>query len=398
MRLTVLDGFRGFFLVFMMVHHLNAFLGTTLGKLNHHRIGFVEDAQGFVFISGLVVGLVYGKGFLRKGAAVMQHRVFARMRTIYSHQIGLALILLTAAFLLAALGVRTDFLDPYLNEPILLPLTTALLVSGSMHMGILAMYIWFMAVTPFVLRAFRAGHIPEVMIGSALLWVIAQSGVGGYLIGGLNDFAAARGHDLHFGIYFDLFGWQVLFFGGLLIGWLLANDALDLSWLKARRWETVAVMVFAAFVLFAVLDRAAPPDASASAFAADIWSTTNRERFTWAYLANFAVDLYLVVWLLTAGPSHRLAPIRILAAVGWRIFTWRPLVFLGQHSLHVFSWHILAVYAMGVLVDVVQPGSLARVGLLLLGVASLYIPASFHQRQVERERATREAAAGLLPG
>ena len=398
MRLTILDGFRGFFLVFMMVHHLNGFLDTTLGKLNHHRVGWVEDAQGFVFISGLVVGLVYGKAFLRKGAEVMQGRVFARMRTIYSHQLGLAFILLVSAFSLAALGVQPSFLRPYLDEPILLPVATALLVGGSMHMGILAMYIWFMAVTPFVLRAFRAGHIPEVMIGSALLWVIAQSGVGGHVVSAVEAFAADHGHPMRFGIYFDLFGWQVLFFGGLLIGWLLANDALDLSWLKERRWEIVAAMAFAAFVLFALLDRAAASHVPSDAFADDIWATTNRERFTWVYLANFAVDLYLVVWLLTAGPTHRFAPLRILATIGWRIFTWRPLVFLGQHSLHVFSWHILAVYAVGVLLHVAQFGSLARTGLLLLGVASLYIPAMFHQWQVERERAAKEPAASPSQG
>ena len=398
MRFTILDGFRGFFLVFMMIHHLNGFLDTTLGKLNHHRVGWVEDAQGFVFISGLVVGLVYGKAFLRKGASVMEHRVFARMRTIYSHQFGLAFILLASTFILAALDICPSFMQPYLREPILLPVATALLVSGSMHMGILAMYIWFMAVTPSVLRAFRAGHIPEVMIGSALLWIIAQSGVGGHVIGWLEDFTAAHGHPMTFGIYFDLFGWQVLFFGGLLIGWLLANDMLDLSWLKERRWETVAAMAALAFVLFAILDRAAASHFPSDSFANDVWATTNRERFTWVYLANFAVDLYLVVWLLTAGPTHRLALIRILAAVGWRIFTWRPLVFLGQHSLHVFSWHILAVYAVGVLVEVAQPSSLARVGLLLLGMASLYVPASFHQWQVERDVARKEPAASPSRG
>lgn len=64
-RLTVIDGFRGFFLLFMGVFHFNTVLDTVLGKVNHHNVGWVEDAQGFVFISGLVVGLVYGRKHLR---------------------------------------------------------------------------------------------------------------------------------------------------------------------------------------------------------------------------------------------------------------------------------------------------------------------------------------------
>ena len=61
MRLAILDGFRGFFLLFMMIAHANAYLGAPLGKFNHHYFGWVEDAQGFVFISGLVVALVYAR-------------------------------------------------------------------------------------------------------------------------------------------------------------------------------------------------------------------------------------------------------------------------------------------------------------------------------------------------
>ena len=64
-RLRTIDGFRGFFLLFMGIVHFNGVTDVVLGKLNHHRFGWVQDAQGFVFISGLVVGLVYGKKYLR---------------------------------------------------------------------------------------------------------------------------------------------------------------------------------------------------------------------------------------------------------------------------------------------------------------------------------------------
>ncbi|MEO1294186.1 MAG: OpgC domain-containing protein, partial [Pseudomonadota bacterium] len=55
MRLPIIDGFRGFFLLFMMVIHTNDEVNSIIGKLNHHYFGWVENAQGFTFISGLVV-------------------------------------------------------------------------------------------------------------------------------------------------------------------------------------------------------------------------------------------------------------------------------------------------------------------------------------------------------
>ncbi|MGL6043624.1 MAG: OpgC domain-containing protein, partial [Sandaracinobacteroides sp.] len=67
MRYPLLDGFRGFFLLFMTIIHANEILDTVAGKLNHHYFGWVEDAQGFVFISGFVVALVYGRALDRKG-------------------------------------------------------------------------------------------------------------------------------------------------------------------------------------------------------------------------------------------------------------------------------------------------------------------------------------------
>src|SRR3546814_8239268 len=49
-RYDILDGFRGYFLVFMLVNHLAFQGGSRLAKLNHSELGYVQDAQGFIFI------------------------------------------------------------------------------------------------------------------------------------------------------------------------------------------------------------------------------------------------------------------------------------------------------------------------------------------------------------
>ena len=47
---------RGYFLVFMLINHLIFVGGYWMMEVNHRQFAFVEDAQGFVFLSGLLIG------------------------------------------------------------------------------------------------------------------------------------------------------------------------------------------------------------------------------------------------------------------------------------------------------------------------------------------------------
>lgn len=77
----------------------------------------MEDAQGFVFISGLVVALVYGRIGMQRGEAAMSEGVHKRIRTIYAHQAGLVLILFASALLTQyLLGQTSPFLRPMCNS------------------------------------------------------------------------------------------------------------------------------------------------------------------------------------------------------------------------------------------------------------------------------------------
>ena len=143
MRLAILDGFRGFFLLFMMIAHANAYLDAPLGRVNHHYFGWVEDAQGFVFISGLVVALVYARRLLRKGEAAMREGIGARIRKIYTYHAALILVFLAWALLLPLVGIEAEILAQQAEEPFLFTLASLFLVTGTLHMGILPMYIFF---------------------------------------------------------------------------------------------------------------------------------------------------------------------------------------------------------------------------------------------------------------
>lgn len=357
MRITIIDGFRGFFLFFMMIIHANMLLKAVAGKLNHHYFGWVEDAQGFVFISGLVVALVYGRIGLRKGEVAMSAGIRKRMRTIYSHQVGLVLILFTTALLTQYfLGRTSPSLRPYAEDPLAFLAASLLLVTGSAHMGILPMYILFMAVTPMVLRLFHRGYLLTPITLSLILWLAAQTGIGEHMVARAEDMLAAQGIGIRLGLFFNPLGWQLLFFSGALFGYLLSVDKLDLSLLDGRDALGAFLLCLLAFVGLGIYDRLAfgtwlPPETLAA-----IMGPVDRGNLSILYVLAFTVDLFLIVWLIRAAPS---CDIPVLQAMG-RFVTWlftRPaLVFLGQHSLHVFSAHILIFYALDLLLMFYKPG------------------------------------------
>src|SRR5690606_16531782 len=87
-RLEILDGMRGYFLVFMMLNHLTFAGGYLLVKINHGELGFVQDAQGFVFLSGLLVGMVYANRMKKQGYAAGATKVRKRAFELYRYAIG----------------------------------------------------------------------------------------------------------------------------------------------------------------------------------------------------------------------------------------------------------------------------------------------------------------------
>ena len=77
------------------------------------------------------------------------------------------------------------------------------------------------------------------------------------------------------------------------------------------------------------------------------------------------------------------------------LFSRRLLVVLGQHSLHVFSWHILVYYALAIVVPPLDLSAASRSIILVAAVASLWIAAFGHAWLQDREKTrARLASAG----
>lgn len=391
MRITIIDGFRGFFLVFMMIVHANEILHTTLGKLNHHYVGWVEDAQGFVFLSGLVVGIVYSGTMIRGGADAMTRRIHARMKTIYSHQAFLIALMLAATFVLLYAGLTPVIFEEYRAQPVLFTGLSLLLVTGSMHMGILPMYIFFMAATPFALKQFSTGRSLTVLTIVVCLWLFAQSGLGTLALRAVQGVLADAGYPVRLGIFFDIFGWQVLFFSGLLLGYLAAAKRLDLGWMDGPDGHKAVGIALAAIVALAIFDRIVFDDWLGGEFSRFVLERTDRGALSPIYVIAFFLDLFVIAWLIRNGAASSNGLYRFAARVIDRVFTWKPLVFLGQHSLHVFTGHIVIVYILAVLFEGAPPPQLLGSILLLLCVVALYGVAWGHAWNTRRTAVPKTA-------
>jgi len=394
MRFAILDGFRGFFLLFMMIAHANAYLSAPLGKWNHHYFGWVEDAQGFVFISGLVVALVYARSLLRKGEAAMREGIGARVRKIYTYHAALILFFLACALLLPLIGIQADILRQQAEEPFVFTLASLFLITGTLHMGILPMYIFFMIATPAVLVMFHTGRAPVVLAGAIALWLLAQTGWPDLMQLPVEAMAAEAGHAFNIGIYFNIFGWQALFVTGLWIGWLVTNRQLDLDRLKTPAMAQVFWIALAAFLMLGVFDVMAYTGWGEDGWRRMVYASIDRGNLHPVYVVAFAVNLYLVAWLVIAGPSSEW---RVLALVGtftgW-LFTRNALVRLGQHSLQIFVAHIVLVYALSLWAQDREPLEPMAANLLLLtSILPLYAVAWLHDRVKERRALAAEARA-----
>lgn len=383
-RLLIIDGFRGFFLIFMAVAHYDGLTQSILGKLNHHSLGWVEDAQGFVFISGLAAGLVYGGKFLRNPTLAAAFRlILARVRTIYSHQVALVVILLSAALLLGSMAPPD--MEFYQDFPVSFTLSSLLLVSSSSNMGILPMYIFFLLATPFAFMALYRGQVVPYATVIVLLWLAAQTSLPGIVMYQMQLVLNDAGVPARFGLYFSLFAWQALFFSGLYVGFRMAQGKLDLGFLHQPQFRTTFFIALGAMASLAAYDLVVQRQLLGEE---PIWRfvrRTDRSILSFVYVINFALDLFVIVWLVQVGGTDPAAWVRRLSeGVRW-LFTRPFLTVLGQHSLHVFTFHILVYYVLATLMPLVELSSVGRAAVLVASVSSLYLAAFGHQWLQNRE-------------
>lgn len=394
-RLDVLDGMRGYFLVFMMLNHLIFTGGYLLVKINHNQLTFVEDAQGFVFMSGLLVGMVYGRKMLKSGYDAARDRIWARAFELYRYAMGIVLVVLAARLVLPqSTQIWHNWLgETNLNDPIRLGSIATFLFQPT-FMDILPQYIIYMIFAPILIWLCVTGRWVQVAIGSLLVWMAGQLGLHRLVTYPLNDWLSAADKE---GIRasFNLLGWQIVFFSGVIIGSMTANRTIEWTKVFAPEKTLIPKFALAILVFFAPLRILTAngwmPDSVLQKFG----TMEVRADFGPVYLLNFVALTSLVAWLLIAGHKHENPFVRKAANVLHSLFTLSFLRLIGRHSLHVYVWHVLVVFAVRYIDGLAGPFTeLTKTIIAVFCVSLLALPALYRERELFFQQPKEPKPAG----
>ncbi len=319
-RRPELDALRGLFLVWMTLTHLP----TRFSDFVNQPLGFVSSAEGFVFISALLVGRLYIRDLMRDPGRV-RAKLWKRSFKIYGYH----LLMLAMAFtVIAQIAIHThkaaltNLLSFYLAHPIVAIVGSALLLYCPPLLDILPMYVTFLFLTPLVLSAATRVGWKWILAASCTLWLLAQFGLRDLV----HNWTVQITHlqiPLQETGAFNLFAWQAVWVVGL---WLGAVSAVGVTLLdKIPTW--LAATSGAVCVFFIGV------------------------RFGWfgPHLTAQTLGIHLDKWQI--GPLRVLNLIAFTVCAYWmrrhvlKFIAIEPFLTLGKASLHVFCAHIVFVFA-----------------------------------------------------
>jgi hypothetical protein len=344
-RLAELDVLRGFLLLMMVVNHAPS----PLRRITDQPIGFFSTAEGFVFVSAFLAGLLFQKRAETKGFEAARTATFLRAYRIYqAHLLTLLFIFFVGGLFLADLPGVQNILSQFFTNPVAAIAGSVALLFQPPLLDILPMYIVFSFLTPFAFWVAQRWGWKNVFFGSVAIWLVSQFRVQDYLI--------QRAHDvsfIHFGP-FDLFSWQLLWIGGLVFGRSLHEQKPVVQ--MPRAVEFTLLFVAAGFLVWRWFCIYLDLDPSRDLWWLDKWHLGPLRLLNFIAAAWFAGKLlpYVRKWNLTL----------------------RPIGAVGEHMLPIFSSQVCVSIFIGGLISVRHHAvdDYATV-LVLLQIASVFLAA-----------------------
>jgi hypothetical protein len=370
-RMPELDALRGLFLVWMTFTHMP----TRFSDLVNQPFGFVSSAEGFVFLSALLVSRVYLRD-AREDETGLRMKLWRRTLKIYGYH----LLMLTFAFTAAAaFAARThrpalhNLLNFYLVHPVVALIGSVLLIYCPPLLDILPMYVIFLFLTPVALSMSVRYGWRWILTGSGFLWVAAQFGLREFLHG-LVVHATHLPIPLQETGAFNLFAWQGVWILGLWLGARSVEGEMPLAQVPGY---VVALCGAVCTFFFEV-----------------------RHGWLGPHLTQESLGIQLDKWQI--GPMRLINLTACLIVCYWlrryvvRLVAHEPFLTLGKASLQVFCAHVFFVFAGLALLygDIPQLHGFRAYGMLALTFTGLFLVA---MREVRLRRAERTAAAEPKP-
>lgn len=331
-RDLAIDAIRGLCIVSMAFAHLA--VGGLGWQVTHSAVWF-DGAMGFVFLSGLVVGLVYRKVIERRSLRSGQVKAMSRARLVYVWHVALCV----AAFVAAALYPASDYANVESQGGIVGSiLRTLSLQISPKNASILSLYAVLLVMSAAAFWLLRRGQ-----------WKLLLGAVSGlYVLGQVFQTAFTFPRDAGAEGFINWGTWQALFMLALVAGWHWREAAVQRV---ARSNKALA----AATVLSVAI--------IASAYVLVRTDVVARGPLKSMVLRLFDDG--------TLGPGSILLAVALLVvlyrAAGWATVKaptlTRPVITLGQGSLDCYiilsmftvlvqfeaSWWVRDLYAVGVL-------------------------------------------------
>ena len=332
------DAIRGLLLISMAAVHVP----TPVSHFLHEPLGFMSDAEGFIFLSACLAGLAYGKIYRQSDWPALSRRVWHRVRQIYL--IHLAVILPVVLIAWAFAGQITPLANHF-HDFLVHPWGSLALIPLLLHQpplfDILPLYIILLGMTPLVLALARRRGWGIVLAVSACGWIAAQFKLDARFISNPSELLPLRWGP------FDLLAWQMVWVGGLALG-----ESTSRRQILSGKWRFGLAVI-------------SVPIAVAGFLARHGFLSLNPVCFLWIdkwtlgplRLLNFASWVAL---LLAWNPR---VPTRLLA----------PVALLGRNSLAVFAFHLPLVVAASTLVQLVPLSNLWQIGVSLSVIAALFL-------------------------
>lgn len=322
-------------LVLMTSTHLPTWFSVSASQ----PFGFVSAAEGFVFLSAYMAGLVYTQRARRDGIPAMRRAFRRRALIIYACQAASLLFLFT---IIAALGMKfhqpaaNNLMSFYLHDPLTGLWSGLLMIYNPPLLDILPVYIVFMLASPWVLGYGLQRGWAAIWVGSAGLWCAAQFGLSELLYDALVQVTGLPVPFRETGA-FETFAWQLLWVLGLSLGASHAQAPAGQPKPWPRWLGLTAVLVAAGFFVWRHMTGIEPfPEGDPLNLWFDKWHVAP------VRLVNF---LALVVALLCHGRwlTRHLPRLRLLET-------------LGAASLPVFCAHLAIVLVALAVVGESHPG------------------------------------------
>ncbi len=352
-----LDLLRGYAVFAMAIDHIGG--GTPLHLVTGGNRFLVSAAEAFVFISGVTVGMVYGRYSTRAAT----RRGLGRAWTLYAIAVWLGLAFAAGAALFGLPKGAAFDADParFVRDVALLRRTFYLV-------DVMLLYAFLMALAPGALWLLKRGWWPPLLLVSAALWLDFQlwpdtTNVPWFIV----DNAV-----------FHFAAWQVLFFFGLAMGFY--RDAIG------RRLSSIPVPQLPGGALGPL----------ALACGVLIWLHVTDARVIDGFAGSGEGARLLDTWFDKSSlPLPRLIACLLVFALAWTLVTraWAPinralgplLLPLGRAALYAYSAHVVIVFVVEAirsrLTDSSVPGPLsaANVSLAveLLGLIALWLAVHF---------------------